>query len=75
MSKYIAVDTRHKRCLIKCIYTGRYIDSYLISDFDLVSWRGPVGEEVLALLRCYTALVRSCIPTFRDSLPVPSSTT
>lgn len=74
MSKHVAVDTRHKRCLIKCIYTGGFTDSYLISDFGLVSWQGPRGEEVLALLRCYTALVRSCIPKFRNSLLVPSST-
>ena len=39
--KHVEVDTRHKRCLIKCIYTGRYIESYLISDFGIVSRRGP----------------------------------
>ena len=75
MPKHVEVDTRHKRYLLKCIYAGRYIDSYLISDFGPISWPGTVGEKVLALLRCYTALVRTCIPTFRDSLPVPSSTT
>jgi len=73
--EHVEVETRHKRCLIKCVYTVRYIDSYLIFDFGLVSWRGPGGEEVLALLRCYTALVRSCIPIFLDNLPVPPSTT
>lgn len=29
--------------------------------------------EVLALLGCYAACVDTCVPTFRDSLSVPSS--
>jgi len=70
--EHVEVETRHKRCLIKCIRNGRYIDSYLVFDSGLVSRRGPGGEEVLALLRCYTALVRCCIQTFRVSLPVLS---
>jgi hypothetical protein len=73
MTKHVADETSHKSCITKYIYiyiyTGSYTDSYLISDFGLLSWRGPGGEDVLALLRCYTALIRSCIPTFRDTSP------
>jgi len=29
--------------------------------------------DALALLGCYAAFVGRCLPTFRNSLPVPSS--
>ena len=52
---------------MKCTYTGSHIDSYIISDFGLVSWRGSGVEKILALLRCYITLVCNFTPTFRDS--------